>query len=102
MVPTVGVALLTDALNAACAPATMVKLCETCVAALKLALPAWLALIVQVPRVKRLSVPPLVILQTDAVAEATLKLTVKFELALAVNTGLVPNALLPGFANAIV
>lgn len=55
--------------GAAGALAVIVKLCATCVAALKSTLPAWLALIVQVPPVRKVTTPAVVVVQTAAVAE---------------------------------
>ena len=59
-----------------------------------MALPAWLALMVQVPAATSVSVLPLTV-QTLGVVEA--KLTGRFELAVATNAGgAVPKVWLPG------
>ena len=54
--------------GAAGALAVIVKLCTTCGAALKSTLPAWLALIVQVPPVRKVTTPAAVVVHTAAVA----------------------------------
>ena len=73
-----------------------VKLRLTWLAASQAALPAWLALMVQVPAVMKLRVPPLVMVHTAGVAE--LKLTGRLESALAVRVGVVPKFCAPGLA----
>ena len=70
------------------------------VAALVAALPAWLALMVQVPAVMKLRVPPLVMVHTAGVAE--LKLTGKPEEAVAVSVGVVPKFCAPGLPKVMV
>jgi hypothetical protein len=72
----------------------------TCDAATLDALPAWLALIVQVPTVMNVSVPPLDIVHTPEVDDV--KATVNPELDVAVSVGVVPKFFVPGFANVIV
>ena len=74
--------------------------CCTCGAALKLALPGWLALMVQVPVVTKPSKPVLVTVQTLVVAEV--KTGVKPDVAVAVSVGVVPNTWLPGLAKLMV
>ena len=59
----------TPIVGAAGALALIVKLCATWAAALKSTLPAWLALIVQVPPVRKVTTPAVVVVQTAAVAE---------------------------------
>jgi hypothetical protein len=73
---------------------------DTCVAARYLPLPAWSALIVQVPAVTNVSAPPLVIVHTPVVDEVNV--TVSPELAVAVSVGAVPKFCAPGFAKVIV
>jgi hypothetical protein len=64
------------------------------------ALPAWSALIVQVPAATKVSAPPEVIEQTRVVAE--LKLTARPDVAIALKDNDVPNVWGPGFMNVIV
>ena len=63
-------------------PLLIVNDCCTCGAAFQLALPAWLALIVQVPTLMRLMVEPETV-QVGVVAEV--KVTLRPELALALS-----------------
>lgn len=63
-----------------CAAATTVKVLETTAAASKLALPAWLALMLQLPTVTSVRAAPLTV-QTAGVLEANV--TVKPDVALA-------------------
>ena len=79
--------------------AVTVKLCVTGVAALYTLLPGCEATIVQVPAASKVAVLPETV-QTLLVEE--LKLTLRPELAVAVNATVVPLALLPGAANVIV
>ena len=62
-------------------------------------LPAWSALIVQVPAATNVRRPPLVIVHTPEVDDV--KATVKAELDVAVSVGVVPKLFVPGFANEI-
>lgn len=69
-------------------------------AALKLPLPAWSALMVQVPVVAKVSAPPVVMVHTPVVLEV--KATVNPELAVAVSVGEVPKFCAPGLAKVMV
>jgi hypothetical protein len=69
-------------------------------AAVKLALPAWSALIEQVPVVRKVTVPALVIVHTAGVDDV--KATVRPEDAVAVSVGVVPKLWAAGLANVIV
>ena len=71
----------------------------TCEAAEVVALPAWSALIVQVPAATNVSRPPLEIVQTPVVADV--KAIIKAELDVAVSVGVVPKLFVPGLANEI-
>ena len=75
------------------------KECVTCGATKVVALPAWSALIVHVPAVTKASIPPLVIVQTPVVDDVND--TVKLESDVALNVGVVPKLIVPGFANVI-
>ena len=57
-------------------------------------------MMVQVPAVRRVSTPLLVMVHTEGVVEV--KATVRPELAVAVNVGLVPKVCAPGSAKVIV
>jgi hypothetical protein len=70
------------------------------VAARKDALPAWSALIEQVPDVTKVSVPPLVMVHTPVVVE--LKATVSPDVEVAVSVGVVPKFCAPGLLNVMV
>ena len=70
------------------------------VAALVAALPAWSALMVQLPAVMKVRLPPLVMVHTPVVAE--LKLTGRLEEALAVRVGVVPKFCAPGLLKVMV
>jgi len=63
-------------------------------------LPAWFALIVQVPAVRNVTTPPLVTVQTPVVLEVNV--TASPELAVAVSVGDVPKLCVPGLAKLIV
>ena len=63
-------------------------------------MPTWSALIVQVPAETKVSVPPVVTVQTPIVVEV--KLTVKPEVDEAVSVGVVPKLCGPGVVNVIV
>jgi hypothetical protein len=80
--------------------AATVKLWVTVGAASVLPLPAWSALIVQVPLVINVRDPLLVMVQTPAVEE--LNVGVKLELALADNVGVVPKFWVPGLGKVMV
>jgi hypothetical protein len=69
-------------------------------AAVKLALPAWSALRVQVPAATNVAVPALVTVHTAGLEDV--KLTVSPELATAVNVGVVPKLCAAGLANVMV
>src|ERR1043166_2324601 len=73
---------------------------ETVGAARKLALPAWSALIVQLPAVRKASTPPVVIVQTAGVDDV--KDTVRADEAVAVRVGVVPKVCAAGCANVMV
>ena len=80
--------------------ATTWKFCDTVVAARYALLPAWLALMLQLPTATSVSVLPLTV-QTLGVVEA--KLTARPELALATSAGgVVPSVWLPGEAKLMV
>jgi len=66
----------------------------------KLALPAWSALMVQLPADTKVNAPPEVIVQTPVVAEVNA--TAKFEVEVADNVGVVPKFCVPGLAKDIV
>lgn len=72
----------------------------TWLAAKKEELPAWFALIVQVPAVTKVRVPPVVIVQTPVVDDVNVG--VKPELAVAVSVGAVPKFCAPGLPKVIV
>jgi hypothetical protein len=80
--------------------ALTVKLRGTCGAAKNAALPAWSALMVQVPAVTKVNTPPAVMVHTDVVADVNVG--VKVDVAVAVNIGLVPKFCAAGFAKVIV
>jgi hypothetical protein len=86
------------------APGTMpltVNVWLTCGAGRYVALPPWLALMVQLPAVRKVSCPPVVTVHTAMVLE--LKLTGRLEgLACAVSVGVVPKFCAPGLLKAIV
>ena len=63
-------------------------------------MPGWLALIVQVPVVMKVSVPPVVAVQTPVVRDV--KETASAELAVALRVGDVPKVCVPGFGKVIV
>jgi len=69
----------------------------TCAAGRWLASPAWSAVIVQVPAVRKANAPVGVTVHTDGVAEA--KLTGSPESAVADSVGVVPKSCAPGLAN---
>jgi uncharacterized protein (DUF983 family) len=71
----------------------------TCGAAENEALPAWLALMLQLPAVTKVSVPPVVIVHTEVVLE--LNVTVNPDVAVAVSVGVVPKFCGPGLAKVI-
>jgi hypothetical protein len=77
--------------------ALTVKVCCTVGAAKKDPLPAWSALMVQVPVVTKVRTPPLVIVQTLVVVEV--KATDKVDVAVADNVGLFPKVCDPGLLN---
>ena len=78
------------------ATALTAKVWLTRAAAVNAALPAWSALIVQVPAETKVNAPPVVIVQTPVVAEVNA--TARPELAVAVSVGVVPNVCGPGLA----
>jgi hypothetical protein len=80
--------------------ALTVKLLDTCVAAKKLPLPAWSALIVAVPTVTNVNTPPLVTVHTPVVL--LVKLTVSPDDDVAVSVGDVPKFWAPGFAKVMI
>ena len=67
---------------------------------MKLVLPDWLALMVQVPVVTKPIKPPLVMVHTLLVAEV--KIGVNPDVAVAVSVGVVPNTRPPGLAKPMV
>jgi len=69
-------------------------------AAMKPELPAWSALIVQLPADTKVNAPPEVIVQTPVVAEVNA--TARFDVAVAVKVGVVPKFCAPGLAKVIV
>lgn len=72
----------------------------TCVAARYDAVPSSSARIVQVPAVTKVSAPLLVIVHTPVVADENV--TVSVDVAVAVNTGVVPKFCAPGLLNVMV
>ncbi len=71
----------------------------TCGAARVLELPAWFALMLQVPADTNASTPPPLIVQTPLVDDVSV--TVSAESDVAVSVGVVPKFLVPGFTNVI-
>ena len=80
--------------------AATVNVWLTCCAAVKLALPAWSALMVQFPAVTKVKAPPDVTVQTPVVDEV--KLTASLDVAVALKVGVVPKFCVPGLAKLIV
>ena len=80
--------------------AATVNVCDTVVAAAYVPLPAWSALMVQLPALIKVSAPPLVIVHTAVVVDVNA--TVRPELDVAVSVGVVPKFCVPGLAKVIV
>ena len=91
--PTARVAGEKDIAPMLCTALSTVMFCVTCVAALKLAFPAWSAVMMQVPAERALTVEPLTV-QTAGVVE--LKITARPEVAVALAVVLPPTASVAG------
>ena len=93
-------ALAVTAVGAPGTEAVTAKLCVTVVAERNALLPDWLALMMQVPGVRKLSVPLEVMVHTLGVLEE--KLTDRPEVAVALSVGVVPKLCAPGLEKVMV